>query len=1454
MKTIEIDHIGAYLCVRKHLKSLNLQVLCPFIVYKCNKRRLKTHVFVTVQWLHYHLFLSCNVSLVSVKLCHLLPRKYFYILKKRFILDSSAEILTTIEDVSKNFQINFLNGLLAFAWSSLYGLSELPDLWDDWDGWGGRGCFNSLYPGPVAILLGSGVCEQESSRVTSLLFSTAHREGWVGLASVDVQNLYSFFNEYPCRRIAFGGRSMSNEFPAWGMLETFSSDLFRSSLIISLLLLRGNIEPNPGPPKLITVNCRGLSSKVKLLSTIGKLRKECGKNDAIIFLQETHLDDSELISSIWEGTTVIKSFLSSSQRGTMIILKGQFTINCSLTDPNGRYCIVNISGDLLEGIKSSFNLVNVYAPNNHKESLTFFTNLFESIEQCSSSLDHIPEMIIAGDFNFIFDENSDCQNRRVSNDEKVLAEFVAHRMQDLELWDLVQSSRASINFTWRREEIRSRIDYIFASSSVASRVDKFFNKWQLIKTDHAAVIVELSNSTASYAGRSYPKLSFNDIKEVEDKISIKEAILKAIDEFDEDWSPHTRLEYVKLMIRSKVLTIRAKRNKEINELDQLRIDLNNLEQLVSLNKNDLLKMSNLRSKLYKTEEIVEEQLRMKSGIKWREAGERSTKFFLNLIASKTNSSMSHKGFLDTNGVLVSNNKDVTDHAKNFYASLYADKSVKIDDGFFANCPCLGDEEQERIGNGISMDELKRTLKTCKDSTPGLDGIPYSFYKIYANLLLPLVLDSWHYGLQTGSLAPSHRQSCITIIPKVGKDLRLIRNWRPITVASCDLKIITKSLSLRMAKILPSIIYDTQMAYVPGRDINFNNRILSYVVNNTDETDDVIISFDAEKAFDSVSHDYLKRALQIYKFPESFINYFTVLYSNNSSVVQVNGHLSEPFNLERGVKQGDALSCSLFILAIDPLIRNIETNSQIKPIYIRSDSNSYIKVKTLGYADDIAVVTKGNASIQGVIEEYERLFHCSGLRLNADKTEVLRLTRNIHCASEPCKIKYLGKQIDIVPSQVIKVCGNHLQLDADERYKLNVTAKINSLSKILCNWSRRNLTPNGKMMIIKCHALSQLTFVNQFQNISNVDIKRIEAICYKFLWNGGPDRVKRSTLKLDKLAGGINGVDIESFLNAIKIRQFFKAESYCETLRFIQKNSPLKEDISLASRNYLAKLTRYCWKNIDIEDLSSDDRVVLANQDLRPFIKPNSKTNALLQSLQVSSLNEVVGLGRLITNKVVKFLPSIFRHLLRFDLPVISTPPLIVVNNKVKLMNKTSSRELQYILKSCLGKIKPYSVNNKYDGLNLGSLEEKKSWFNLWKLRNPILRNCRLKIKYKDVFCQQRRHKFGISDSSQCEICGELETVEHQIMNCNNARRMWKVYDKLFGKEIDFKNVITVDCNMTEELVKAVIIKLLIQIDRSRSLSINHIILRIQYMLNLEYSVSKNAEIKDVIKILINDYQ
>ena len=62
-----------------------------------------------------------------------------------------------------------------------------------------------------------------------------------------------------------------------------------------------------------------------------------------------------------------------------------------------------------------------------------------------------------------------------------------------------------------------------------------------------------------------------------------------------------------------------------------------------------------------------------------------------------------------------------------------------------------------------------------------------------------------------------------------------------------------------------------------------------------------------KAYDSVDHRCLMTVLKMYRFDDNFINMFKVLYNNCDAVVQINGHLSTPFELQRGVKQGDALS-------------------------------------------------------------------------------------------------------------------------------------------------------------------------------------------------------------------------------------------------------------------------------------------------------------------------------------------------------------------------------------------------------------------------------------------------------------------------------------------------------------------------------------------------------------------
>jgi hypothetical protein len=175
----------------------------------------------------------------------------------------------------------------------------------------------------------------------------------------------------------------------------------------------------------------------------------------------------------------------------------------------------------------------------------------------------------------------------------------------------------------------------------------------------------------------------------------------------------------------------------------------------------------------------------------------------------------------------------------------------------------------------------------------------------------------------------------------------------------------------------------------------NNIRSNYIIKDIcskKDLDAVLISLDAKKAFDSVSHEYIYNVLKHYGFGEYFINNFRVLYANLSSTIMVNGHKSEKINIRRGVKQGDALSCSLFILCIDPLIRNIKANNRIKGIDLKS-RKYYMKdtYKVSGYADDIAIICKSDIeSVNEVFYEYERLTKLSGLELNADKTEILIL--------------------------------------------------------------------------------------------------------------------------------------------------------------------------------------------------------------------------------------------------------------------------------------------------------------------------------------------------------------------------------------------------------------------------------------------------------------------------------
>ena len=116
----------------------------------------------------------------------------------------------------------------------------------------------------------------------------------------------------------------------------------------------------------------------------------------------------------------------------------------------------------------------------------------------------------------------------------------------------------------------------------------------------------------------------------------------------------------------------------------------------------------------------------------------------------------------------------------------------------------------------------------------------------------------------------------------------------------------------MSKVLDEIIDVNQTAYVNGRAVADNLRSIMFMKEKCAEEkiESILVSLDAKKAFDSVSHKYIELTLRKYGFGEEFINCFKTLYKDLTAKILINGHTSVIINILKGVKQGDALSCAL----------------------------------------------------------------------------------------------------------------------------------------------------------------------------------------------------------------------------------------------------------------------------------------------------------------------------------------------------------------------------------------------------------------------------------------------------------------------------------------------------------------------------------------------------------------
>ena len=142
----------------------------------------------------------------------------------------------------------------------------------------------------------------------------------------------------------------------------------------------------------------------------------------------------------------------------------------------------------------------------------------------------------------------------------------------------------------------------------------------------------------------------------------------------------------------------------------------------------------------------------------------------------------------------------------FYNNLYTSDTVFSPEKFKTwfskfQLPSLPPEQVEQIDASIRGEEVRKAIKSMQSGkAPGLDGFPVEYYKLYIDILAPVLTKVYSESLSLGQLSNTLNESVISIILKKDKDSLDPASYRPISLANVDYKILTKVLAMRLENV------------------------------------------------------------------------------------------------------------------------------------------------------------------------------------------------------------------------------------------------------------------------------------------------------------------------------------------------------------------------------------------------------------------------------------------------------------------------------------------------------------------------------------------------------------------------------------------------------------------------------------------------------------------------------